>query len=96
MRVLGYVRVSTSEQASKGAGLEAQRRAIIAECVRRSRSATGARLELLPPPRSSATCWGLFPGSEPVKASDRASCGVFDRYSGRLPRRFSSREPRTR
>src|SRR6476619_4615889 len=35
MRVLGYVRVSTSEQASKGAGLEAQRRAILAECQRR-------------------------------------------------------------
>jgi DNA invertase Pin-like site-specific DNA recombinase len=35
MRVLGYVRVSTSEQASRGAGLEAQRRAIIAECERR-------------------------------------------------------------
>ena len=35
MRVLGYVRVSTSEQASKGAGLEAQRRAILAECLRR-------------------------------------------------------------
>ena len=35
MRVLGYVRVSTSEQASSGAGLEAQRRAIIAECERR-------------------------------------------------------------
>src|SRR4051812_8697680 len=35
MRVLGYVRVSTSEQASSGAGLEAQRLAIIAECERR-------------------------------------------------------------
>src|SRR5580765_539570 len=35
MRVLGYVRVSTSEQASRGAGLEAQRRAILAECERR-------------------------------------------------------------
>src|SRR3954470_9704778 len=35
MRVLGYVRVSTDEQSSSGAGLEAQRRAIIAECERR-------------------------------------------------------------
>jgi len=35
MRVLGYVRVSTSEQASRGANLEAQRRAILAECERR-------------------------------------------------------------
>src|SRR6478672_2576202 len=35
MRVLGYVRVSTSEQASKGAGLQAQRQAIVAECERR-------------------------------------------------------------
>jgi DNA invertase Pin-like site-specific DNA recombinase len=35
MRVLGYVRVSTSEQASSGAGLEAQRQAILAECKRR-------------------------------------------------------------
>ena len=35
MRVLGYVRVSTSEQASSGAGLEAQRQAIVAECERR-------------------------------------------------------------
>ena len=29
MRVLGYVRVSTDEQSDSGAGLEAQRRAII-------------------------------------------------------------------
>lgn len=35
MRVLGYVRVSTEEQSSSGAGLEAQRRAITAECKRR-------------------------------------------------------------
>src|SRR6185295_11136436 len=35
MPVLGYVRVSTSEQAHSGAGLEAQRRAILAECQRR-------------------------------------------------------------
>jgi DNA invertase Pin-like site-specific DNA recombinase len=35
MRVIGYVRVSTDEQMSSGAGLEAQRRAIIAECRRR-------------------------------------------------------------
>ncbi len=35
MRVLGYVRVSTEEQKSSGAGLQAQRRAIITECERR-------------------------------------------------------------
>ena len=35
MRVLGYVRVSTDEQSTSGAGLEAQRRAILAECERR-------------------------------------------------------------
>ena len=35
MRVLGYVRVSTEEQKSSGTGLQAQRRAIIAECERR-------------------------------------------------------------
>ncbi len=35
MRVLGYVRVSTDEQSSSGAGLEAQRHAIVAECERR-------------------------------------------------------------
>src|SRR5262249_42330654 len=35
MRVIGYVRVSTEEQALSGAGLEAQRRAILAECKRR-------------------------------------------------------------
>lgn len=35
MRVLGYVRVSTEEQASSRAGLEAQRAAILAECQRR-------------------------------------------------------------
>jgi hypothetical protein len=34
-QVIGYVRVSTDEQSSSGAGLEAQRRAIIAECERR-------------------------------------------------------------
>src|SRR6478672_8781012 len=35
MRVLGYVRVSTDEQSGSGAGLEAQRQAILAECRRR-------------------------------------------------------------
>ena len=35
MRVLGYVRVSTDEQSDSGAGLEAQSRAIKAECKRR-------------------------------------------------------------
>src|SRR3954452_5813271 len=35
MRVLGYVRVSTSEQADAGAGLAAQRAAILVECKRR-------------------------------------------------------------
>jgi DNA invertase Pin-like site-specific DNA recombinase len=35
MLVLGYVRVSTDEQSSSGAGLEAQRQAILAECKRR-------------------------------------------------------------
>jgi DNA invertase Pin-like site-specific DNA recombinase len=34
-RVIGYVRVSTEEQGASGAGLEAQRRAIRAECKRR-------------------------------------------------------------
>jgi DNA invertase Pin-like site-specific DNA recombinase len=35
MRVVGYVRVSTIEQAHTGAGLEAQREAIVAEAKRR-------------------------------------------------------------
>jgi DNA invertase Pin-like site-specific DNA recombinase len=35
MQVLGYVRVSTDEQTGSGAGLEAQKRAIVAECERR-------------------------------------------------------------
>lgn len=33
-RVIGYVRVSTEEQAASGAGLESQRQAIIARCER--------------------------------------------------------------
>ena len=36
MRVLGYLRVSTSEQADSRAGLEAQRDAILAEAERRT------------------------------------------------------------
>jgi DNA invertase Pin-like site-specific DNA recombinase len=35
MQTIGYVRVSTDEQASSGAGLEAQREAINGECERR-------------------------------------------------------------
>jgi DNA invertase Pin-like site-specific DNA recombinase len=35
MQVVGYVRVSTEEQATEGASLEAQRQAITAECERR-------------------------------------------------------------
>lgn len=35
MQVIGYVRVSTTEQADSGAGLEAQRSAIAAEAARR-------------------------------------------------------------
>jgi DNA invertase Pin-like site-specific DNA recombinase len=41
LRVVGYVRVSTSEQHESGAGLEAQRDAIRAEAVRRNWSLVG-------------------------------------------------------
>ena len=35
MRIVGYAGIITDEQAMSGAGLEAQRQAIIAECKRR-------------------------------------------------------------
>lgn len=41
MKVIGYIRVSTEEQADSGAGLEAQRRAIMLEVERRGWMLTG-------------------------------------------------------
>lgn len=41
--VIGYVRVSTAEQAESGAGLEAQRSAIRVECARRGWHLVGIR-----------------------------------------------------
>ena len=55
MQVLGYVRVSTEEQGTSGAGLEAQRAAILAECKRRGLEARF---------RSDRGCGLLGEGSE--------------------------------
>ena len=54
MRVIGYVRVSTDEQGVSGAGMEAQRQAIAAECQRRGWTLIGVIEDAAGPPRISA------------------------------------------
>jgi len=53
MRIIAYVRVSTSEQADSRAGLEAQRAAILREAIRQGWANPGSGTRLSPIERGS-------------------------------------------
>jgi hypothetical protein len=75
--VIGYVRVSIEEQGESGAGLEAQRRAIRAECrrcgwrlvrIERGRSYRGRRGH--PHPLAGARAMGPLPAGPTARGLD--------------------------
>src|SRR5436853_5327246 len=85
LRVVGYVRVSTSEQAESGAGLEVQREAIHAEAARRNWSVV-AIYEDTASGKSVANREGLALAVEAVERGEAAALVVakLDRLSRSL------------
>lgn len=86
-RIIGYIRVSTQEQADNGAGIDAQRHAIESECERRGWELVAIYDD---PAMSGALPWQDRPGLAAAvtrieaKGADALMCSKLDRLSRSL------------